>query len=326
MQNILVTGGAGYIGSHIGELLIKKKLNVIILDNLSTGYKKLINKKGKFIKGDIKDLNILKIVIKAENITSIIHLAACLNVSEAENKPQKYYKNNVLGTLNLVKACRNSKVKNIIFSSSCSIYGNVNGEVSEKRKPNPQGKYASTKFDGEKIIKKYSKKYNYKYVILRYFNVVGASNSGKIGEIEKSHNHLFKNIAITSLKKNPIINVFGKHYNTPDGTCIRDYIHVMDLSQIHIKCLDKINFSKKSITLNCGYGKGISVLEVGRKFKKFLKKKVVINFKSPRLGDVAKVYANTSKLKKLINWKPRYNNLEFMLKSAIKWEKKINSR
>ena len=147
MQNILVTGGAGYIGSHIVELLIKKKLNVIILDNLSTGYKKLINKKGKFIKGDIKDLNILKIVIKAENITSIIHLAACLNVSEAENKPQKYYKNNVLGTLNLVKACKNSKVKNIIFSSSCSIYGNVNGEVSEKRKPNPQGKYASTKFD-----------------------------------------------------------------------------------------------------------------------------------------------------------------------------------
>ena len=154
---------------------------------------------------------------------------------------------------------------------------------------------------------------------------MGASNSGKIGEIEKSHNHLFKNIAITSLKKNPIINVFGKHYNTPDGTCIRDYIHVMDLSQIHIKCLDKINFSKKSITLNCGYGTGISVLEVVRKFKKILKKKVVINFKNPRLGDVAKVYANTSKLKKLINWKPRYNNLEFMLRSAIKWEKKINT-
>ena len=325
VQNILVTGGAGYIGSHIVELLIKKKSNVIILDNLSTGYKKLINKKSKFIKGDIKNLNILKRVIKAENITSIIHLAASLNVSEAENKPQKYYKNNVLGTLNLVKACKNSKVKNIIFSSSCSIYGNVNGEVSEKRKPNPQGKYASTKFDGEKIIKKYSKKYNYKYVILRYFNVVGASESGKIGEIEKSHNHLFKNIAIASLKKKPIINVFGKHYNTPDGTCIRDYIHVMDLSQIHIKCLDKINFSKKSITLNCGYGKGISVLEVGRKFKKILKKKVVINFKSPRLGDVAEVYADTSKLKRLIDWKPRYNNLEFMLKSAIKWEKKINN-
>ena len=325
MQNILVTGGAGYIGSHIVELLIKKKSNVIILDNLSTGYKKLINKKSKFIKGDIKNLNILKRVIKAENITSIIHLAAYLNVSEAENKPQKYYKNNVLGTLNLVKACKNSKVKNIIFSSSCSIYGNVNGGVSEKRKPNPQGKYASTKFDGEKIIKKYSKKYNYKYVILRYFNVVGASNSGKIGEIEKSHNHLFKNIAIASLKKNPIINVFGKHYNTPDGTCIRDYIHVMDLSQIHIKCLDKINFSKKSITLNCGYGRGISVLEVVRKFKKILKKKVIINFKSPRFGDVGKVYANTLKLKKLINWKPRYNNLEFMLRSAIKWEKKINT-
>lgn len=324
MKNILVTGGAGYIGSHIVELLIKKKANVTILDNLSTGYKKLINKNSEFIKGDIKNINILKKIIKEKKITSIIHLAACLNVKEAELKHKKYYKNNVLGTLNLVKACKNSMVKNIIFSSSCSIYGNVKeGMVSEKKRPNPQGKYASSKLDGENIIKKYSKKNNYKYVILRYFNVVGASESGKIGEIETSHNHLFKNIAIASLKKKPIVNIFGKNYNTPDGTCIRDYMHVVDLSQIHIKCLEKINSSRKSITLNCGYGKGFSVLEVAKKLKKIQKKKIIINFKKPRLGDVGKVYSDTLKLKKFINWKPKYNNLEFMLKSAIKWEKKI---
>ena len=324
MKKILVTGGAGYIGSHIVELLIKKKVKVTILDNLSTGYKKLINKNIEFIKGDIKNLNILKKIIKEKKIRSIIHLAACLNVKEAELKPKKYYKNNVLGTLNLVKACKNSMVKNIIFSSSCSIYGNVKGGiVSEKKKPNPQGKYALSKLDGENIIKKYSTKNNYKYVILRYFNVVGASESGKIGEIETSHNHLFKNIAIASLKKKPIINIFGKNYNTPDGTCERDYVHVVDLSQVHIKCLEKINSSRKSITLNCGYGKGISVLEVVKKLKKIQKKKIIINFKKPRLGDIGKVYSDTSKLKKFVNWKPKYNNLELMLKSAIKWEKKL---
>ena len=200
-MTILVTGGAGYIGSHIVEILVSKKRRVIILDNLSTGYRKLINKKSKFIKGDIKNIHVLKKIIKKENVSSIIHLAACLNVSEAEKNYKKYYKNNVSGTLNLVKACKNSTVKNIIFSSSCSVYGSVNGSVSEKKKPNPQGKYASTKFQGEKIIKKYSKKYSYRYAVLRYFNVVGASKSGKIGEIETSHNHLFKNIAISSLKK-----------------------------------------------------------------------------------------------------------------------------
>ena len=324
-MTILVTGGAGYIGSHIVEILVRKRKKVIVLDNLSTGYKKLINKKSKFIKGDIKKIDVLKKIIKKENISSIIHLAACLNVSEAETNYKKYYKNNVLGTLNIVKACKNSRVKNIIFSSSCSVYGSINGSVSEKKKPNPQGKYALTKFQGEKIIKKYSKKYSYRYAILRYFNVAGASKSGKIGEIEISHNHLIKNIAMSSLKKKPVINIFGNNYNTKDGTCIRDYMHVVDLADIHIKSLKKINLSKKSIILNCGYGKGISVLQVAKKFEKIIKKKININFNNRRPGDVSQIYANTSKLKRLINWRPKYNNLELMLKSAIKWERKLNN-
>jgi UDP-glucose 4-epimerase len=321
-NNILITGGAGYIGSHIVEELVKKK-NVFILDNLVTGFKRLINKKAVFIKGDIKNINTVKEIIKKNNINSIIHLAAYLNISEAEKNKKKYNQNNITGTFNLIKACKNSSVKNIIFSSSCSIYGDVKGSVSERKKPNPQGYYAFTKYKGEEIIKKYAKKYNYKYAILRYFNVVGASKSGKIGEIEISHNHLFKNIAISSLKKKPIINIFGNNYNTKDGSCIRDYMHVVDLADIHIESLKKINLSKKSIILNCGYGKGISVLQVVKKFQKIIKKKISINYNKPRPGDIAQVYANTLKLKKLINWKPRYNNLEVMLKSAIKWEKKL---
>ena len=201
VNNILVTGGAGYIGSHIVELLIKEKYKVIIYDNLTTGYKKLINKKAKFIKGDIKNLNKLIKIIKDYKIKSVIHLAAYLNISESEKYKKKYYKNNVGGTLNLVRACKNANVKNIIFSSSCSIYGNVKGSVNENKKPNPKSYYAFTKYKSEEIIKKYSKKFNYNYAILRYFNVAGASKSGKIGEIEKSHGHLFKNLAIQSTKK-----------------------------------------------------------------------------------------------------------------------------
>ena len=324
-NNILITGGAGYIGSHIVEEFDKNKNNIFILDNLVTGFKRLINKKATFIKGDIKNIAIIKKIIKKNNINSIIHLAAYLNISEAEKNKKKYNQNNIIGTFNLIKACKNSNVRNIIFSSSCSIYGDVKGSVSEKKKPNPQSYYAFTKYKGEEIIKKYSEKYNYKYAILRYFNVVGASKSGKIGEIEISHNHLFKNIATSSLKKRPVVNIFGNNYNTKDGSCIRDYIHVVDLANIHIEALKKINFSKRSVILNCGYGKGISVNQVVKKFQKIIKKKIIINYNNRRPGDVAQVYACILKLKKLLNWKPKYDNLGVMLKSAIMWEKKLNN-
>lgn len=320
--NILVTGGAGYIGSHVVELLVKKKYNVIIFDNLITGHKKLINERAQFIKGDIKNFNKLSKVIKNFKINSIIHLAAFLNVSEAEKNKNKYYKNNVIGTLNLVKACENSNVRNIIFSSSCSVYGNVNGSVKETAKTNPKGYYAYTKLKSEKIIEEYSKKLNYKYIILRYFNVAGASKSGKIGQIERSHGQLIKNLAITSLKKNPKINIYGKDYNTRDGTCIRDYIHVSDLAEIHAKFIQHQFKNKKSLVVNCGYGRGYSVKEVVDIFK-LIKKNVVVSYQKRRDGDVGQVFANTKKLKKLIKWVPKFNNMKNIILSSIEWEKKI---
>ena len=321
-SNILITGGAGYIGSHVAEVLVKKKYNVIIFDNLITGHKKLINKKAKFIKGDIKNFNKLSKVIKNFNINSIIHLAAFLNVSEAEKNKKKYYKNNVIGTLNLVKACKNSKVRNIIFSSSCSVYGNVNGSVKETTKTNPQGYYAHTKLKSEKIIKHYSKKLNYNYFILRYFNVAGASKSGKIGQIESSHGQLIKNLAITSLKKNPKVNIYGNDYNTRDGTCIRDYIHVSDLADIHAKFIQHQFTTKKSYIVNCGYGRGYTVKEVVDIFK-LIKKNVVISYQKRRPGDIGQVFANTKKIKKVIKWVPKFNNMKNIILSSIKWEKKI---
>jgi UDP-glucose 4-epimerase len=321
-KNILVTGGAGYIGSHIVEQLIKNKEKVIILDNLVTGYKKLINKKAKFIKADIKNKSKITKIIKDYNISSIIHLAAYLNVSEAEKNKKKYYQNNITGTKNLLEASKNTNVKNIIFSSSCSIYGNVKGSVDEKRKPNPQGYYGFTKYKGEELVKKLSVKYKFKYGILRYFNVAGASSSGKIGEIEKSHGHLIKNIAIESLKKNPQIKIFGSDYKTKDGTCIRDYVHVSDLADIHIKGLKYLKDNQKSFILNCGYGKGYSVQQIVNIFKK-IKKNVEVQYQKRRPGDITQVYANSKKFKKILMWRPKYNNIRLIIQSAIQWEKKL---
>ena len=321
-QNILVTGGAGYIGSHIVEQLIKNKKKVIIIDNLVTGHKELINKKAKFFKLDVKNKLKVSKLIKENNITSIIHLAAYLNVSEAEKNKKKYYQNNIIGTKNLLNACEKSKVKSIIFSSSCSIYGDLKGAVSENRAPNPQGYYAYTKYKGEELVKKLSLKYKFKYGILRYFNVAGASLSGKIGEIEKSHGHLIKNLATQSLKKRPKVRIYGNDYKTKDGTCIRDYVHVSDLADIHIKGLDHLKNSKKSFIINCGYGKGYSVHEIVNIFKK-IKKNVETQYEKRRPGDIAQIYANTKKFKKILKWKPKYNNLKMIIKSAIKWEKKL---
>jgi UDP-glucose 4-epimerase len=322
-MSILVTGGAGYIGSHIIEQLINCKCDIIIFDNFKTGHKKLVNKKAVLIKGDIKNKKLLNKIIKKYDIVTIVHLAAYLNVSEAEKNKLKYNKNNIQGTKNLVLACKNSNVKNFIFSSSCSVYGNIRGSVSERKKLNPQGYYAYTKMKGEQLIKRYSKKFNYKYGIFRYFNVAGASNSGKIGEIEKSHGHLIKNIAIQSLKKKPILNIYGNDYPTKDGTCIRDYMHVSDLANIHIEGINYLNKNKKSFILNCGYGKGYSVQEIINIFKKN-KKNLTIRFRQRRPGDVAEVYSNTKKIKKIFKCKFKNNDINKIIQSAIKWEQQLN--
>jgi UDP-glucose 4-epimerase len=319
-MKILVTGGAGYIGSHVVEKLINKKNNFIIIDNLETGHRELINKNALFIKGDIKDKKILKKIIKKYNIDTIIHLAAYLNINEAEKNKLKYKKNNIQGTKNLLMACKDSNVKNFIFSSSCSVYGNAKGSVSEKKKINPQNYYAYTKYIGEKLIKTYSKEFKYKYGILRYFNVAGASNSGKIGEIETSHDHLIKNIAREALKKRPKLKIYGNNYSTKDGTCVRDYIHVSDLANIHLEALKYLKKKKKSFVVNCGYGKGYSVQEIANILKK---KNFSINYLERRPGDVASVYSNAKKFKKLFKFKSKHNNINKIIKSAIKWEKKL---
>ena len=321
IKNILITGGAGYIGSHISEVLIKNKKKIFIIDNLSTGYKRLINKKAKFFKADIlKSKKVREIIIK-NKIDSVIHLAANLIIGEGEKYPKKYFKNNVLGTKNLLKSCENTEVKNLVFSSTAAVYKDGQYKVDENSIIKPKSVYGKTKIKAEKIIKRFCKRNKINYCILRYFNIAGSSPSGKIGLINKS-DHLFKNFSREIIKKRPILKIYGGNYETKDGSCIRDFIHVSDIAEIHYKVLEKINNLNNSKILNCGYNKGISVLEVAKVFQKQTSKKVKILISKRRKGDLVKIIASNNKLKKFIKWKPKFNNLNTIVKSCINWEKR----
>jgi UDP-glucose 4-epimerase len=320
MKNILVTGGAGYIGSHIVEQLVKKSfLNIFIVDDLSTGHKRLISKKANFIKANINKTQLIKKIILKNKIDTIIHLAAKTIVTESEKKPKLYYNVNVLGTRSLLNAAKNSSVKNFLFSSTAAVYGSKIRYVNENSRTLPDSVYGKTKLQAENLVKKKFKK---NYIILRYFNVVGASPSKKIGLINK-YGQLFKNFAVEILKKEPKLNVYGNDYNTADGTCVRDFIHVSDLADIHLKVLFKVSKNDKSTILNCGYGKGFSVLEVVNNFKKFSKNKVLVKFEKRRKAEIVESVANVIKLKKYLKWRPKFFNLSRMIKNSIDWEKKL---
>ena len=272
MKNILITGGAGYIGSHVTETLIKNKKKLFIVDNLSTGFKKLINKNAKFHKVNILDSEKIKQIIFKFKIDSVIHLAGSLVIGFGEKNPKLYYKNNVLGTKSVLLACKNTSVKNFIFSSTAAVYQDKQKIVHERSKIKPKSVYGKTKIKAEKLIISNCKKFKINYAILRYFNVCGASPSGKIGLISKTDS-LFKNISVALMKKNPVIKIYGNDYNTPDGTTIRDYIHVSDLADVHYRILKKISETNKSTIVNCGYHKGTSVRDAVNEFKKQSKKK-----------------------------------------------------
>ena len=322
VKNILITGGAGYIGSHITEVLLKKKKKVFLLDNLSTGHRKLINKNAKFFKLDILKTKKVKKILNKYKIDSIIHLAANLIIGEGQKKPKKYYRNNVLGTKKLLEACKNTMVKNFIFSSTAAIYKEGQYKVSEKSIVKPKSIYGKTKIKAENLIISFANKNKINYGILRYFNIAGASSSGKIGLINKKNDNLFKNYSSELMKKRPKLMIYGADYKTKDGSCVRDFIHVSDIAEIHYLILEKINKLKISKILNCGYNKGTSVLEVAKEFKKQSLKKVNIVFTKRRKDDLIKIIASNNRLKNFINWSPKFNNLNKIVKSCIIWEKK----
>jgi UDP-glucose 4-epimerase len=321
MKNILVTGGAGFIGSSLVNSLVKKNYKVIVIDNLSTGNKFLINKKANFYKVDLSNKRKVEKIFCNNNISTVFHFAASLNIKESLQNPKKYIINNILNTKILVKICKKYKVKNFVFSSTCSVYGSSGKKKRENSKKNPLSIYAKTKLEGEQIIKKIFFRTITKYAILRYYNVVGANLKDKIGEFH-NHDHIFKNYSLQFIKKKSRYTIYGNNYNTFDGTCIRDYIHINDLNNIHLKILQYLKKKKKNLVMNCGNGKTYSVLQIYKAFSNLQKKSVLI-IKKKRPGDPAIAIANIDKLKKFLKFNLRYSKLSMMVKDSIAWEKYI---
>ena len=324
-MSVLITGGCGYIGSQLSYILSDNNIHHIIIDNLSTGSKKLKNPKAQLYKIDISKKKKISKIIKEKNIKCVMHLAASILVPESMNYPDKYYKNNVIDLIKFLDACVDSKIKYFIFSSTCAVYGDIKkNKIRENDVKLPTSIYGKTKLLGEDIIKYYAKKYNFKFVILRYFNVIGSDSKLRTGPL-KNTGHLFGNIINSFLKKKMTFNLYGSNYKTPDKTAIRDYIDVEDLSKIHLKAYNKIKQTNKSYEFNCGVGNGYSVLEILKTFKKIINKKFNIIKSKPRPGDTEKLVCDNKYINSVLNLKLK-NNLFKSISNAINWKKKVDEK
>ena len=324
-MNVLLTGGAGYIGSHVALSLLDLGHNVHIIDNLSTGSENLIPKNAKFTKCNINDKNIISDLIKSNKFDLLMHFAGFIQVEESVKYPQKYYENNTENAVILFKTCRENGLNKIIFSSTAAAYGLVSGKkiVDESTNLNPQNPYAESKIKTENFL--IENRDDYKFIILRYFNVAGADKKLRSGQISKQSTHLIKKLSEVIVGRRDHIEIYGNDYNTPDGTAIRDYIHVSDLADIHVKVGKYLIDKLESNLFNCGYGNGFSVLDVINTANKLYQNKIKYKFSKRRAGDVENLIAETTKILKYINWKPRYNDLYEIIDTSIKWEKKINA-
>ncbi|MCX8084480.1 MAG: UDP-glucose 4-epimerase GalE [Calditerrivibrio sp.] len=331
-MHILVTGGAGYIGSHVVKQILEFTDNqVTILDNLSTGQPKTIetlkainSSRLKFLHTDLKNFNEVEGIIKSHNFSAIIHFAASIIVPESVENPLKYYLNNTVNTTNLINHAVKYGINKFIFSSTAAVYGEPeNNPISEETPTSPINPYGMSKLMSENVLIDSGKAYkDFKYVILRYFNVAGADEKNRIGQSFPNATHLIKVAAETAVGKRDKMFIFGEDYPTKDGTCIRDYIHVDDLADAHLKALDFLEKNSSNI-FNCGYGHGYSVKDVIDVMKKVSKIDFIVEKTGRRAGDPAILVADNKKIKSLMGWSPKYNDLEFICKTALEWEKKL---
>lgn len=321
-MNVLVCGGAGYIGSHTVYELIERGHSVVVVDSLIKGHKAAVHNDAKFYLGDIRDEEFMDKVFKENNIDAVIDFAAFSLVGESVNEPFKYYENNVYGTLKLLEAMERAGVKKIVFSSTAATYGEPENDIIvESDKTIPTNPYGETKLTVEKMLKWADNAYGIKFVALRYFNAAGAHISGKIGEDHSPETHLIPIILQTALGQREKMFIFGDDYDTPDGTCVRDYIHVTDLADAHIKALEKLFKTNESGIYNLGNGKGFSVKEVIEKAKKVTGKDFKVEIEARRNGDPSTLIASSEKAIKELGWKPKFNTLDKIIETAWNWHK-----
>lgn len=323
-MTILVTGGAGYIGSHIVLGLVDSGFKVVVVDNLSTGFSKLLDKRAVFEKGDIGDQKNMLRIVDQYNPKGVIHLAAFSRVAESVANPEKYHQNNVVASLNLLDVLQQRNISNFVFSSSAAVFGNVDAKqipIDENCPKNPISPYGQSKLVIEKaLIKMAQENSDFRFVTLRYFNACGADIALRSGECHDPETHIIPLLAKTAIGTINGFQIFGDDFDTVDGTCIRDYIHVSDLSQIHINALQYLLAAGQSDDFNCGYGYGYSVKEIVSAVQDYAKKELNITTVGRRQGDPDILVANNKKLMDKLGFKPRFNDLETIVKTAYDWE------
>ncbi len=326
MQKVLIIGGAGYIGSHQVKMMCDLNYEVVVIDNLQTGFKTAVDSRAKFIEGDIRNYQFLKENFVKEKYDSVIHFAALSLVGESVENPLKYFDNNVYGMMTLLQVMVECQVKNLVFSSTAATYGDHEiMPITEEYSTYPTNPYGQSKLMMEQIIKWTAKAHDLNYVALRYFNASGASLDGSIGENHQPETHLIPLVLEVARGKRDQIQVFGDDYLTEDGTCIRDYIHVLDLCSAHVCAIKELEHQKINTEINLGYSHGYSVNEIINAVQKVTKKSIPKIVKARRVGDPAQLIANNQKAREILNWEPQYDNIDLIIKTAYEYYLKVDN-
>jgi UDP-glucose 4-epimerase len=323
MSTILVTGGAGYIGSHVARQLGERGERLVTLDNLSTGYRRAVLH-GEFVEGDTGDAGLVAKTLKAHAVDAVMHFAAHIQVPESVANPLKYYRNNTANTRTLLECCIAAGVKHFVFSSTAAVYGMPPGGVADETTPTvPINPYGWSKLMSEQMLHDVAAVTPLSYVALRYFNVAGADPGGRIGQSTPEATHLIKVACEHVVGKRSDIAIFGTDYETPDGTCVRDYIHVEDLAAAHLQALDYLRSGGDSTTLNCGYGQGFSVRDVLAAVARVSGARLSVTEAARRAGDPPQLVAAAARIRETLRWTPRHQDLPGIVATALAWEKKL---
>jgi len=326
-MTVLVTGGAGYIGSHMVLALLDGGHEVVVLDNMSTGVRANLDTRAAFVKGDIADQVLVGRILAEHNVDVVVHFAGSIIVPESVSDPLGYYLNNTAKTRSLLEACVKAGVSNFIFSSTAAVYGiPQENPVFEDAALMPISPYGTSKLMSEWMLRDTSFAHDFRYVALRYFNVAGACPLGRSGQSTPKATHLIKVAAEVATGQRPFMEIYGLDYDTPDGTCIRDYIHVADLIGAHVRALDYLRNGGKSVQLNCGYGQGYSVLEVIAAVERAHGQSFDVRNSARRAGDPPALIAGAQKIKSVLEWQPEYADIDTIVGHAFNWEQKIAAK
>jgi UDP-glucose 4-epimerase len=319
----LVTGGAGYIGSHVAWALADSGWRVVVLDDLSTGRRSLVPPAATFVQGHAGDGSLLRALMGEEKIGAVLHFAGSIVVPESVSDPISYYRNNLSGSIELIDACLSSGVKRFVFSSTAAVYGDpAEVPIPENAPTRPLNPYGQSKLMVEQVLRDVDRAHRLPYIALRYFNVAGADPAGRTGQAGPKATHLIKVACEVAAGVRAAMDIYGTDYETPDGTCIRDYIHVSDLADAHLKALDHLMGGGPSLTLNCGYGYGFSVREVLRMVEQVAGRRLPVQEAPRRPGDSPRLVAEPGALKERLGWRPRHQDLKTIVATALAWERR----